>query len=233
MHPGRIVFLVVIAVVLAGCAAPVPPALAGASPGPTNAPASSAPSPGGVIKDTQLVQDTQGDAVMTDGAEAPRYLDMLGASVELRDGSLTFTQLLAGTGVPYALDLPEGMVALGWSFCIDLDPTQDLRGYPLGSAPMPCELVVQTRWDGSALTGMVFDRRPLADKNEVKTIFLAPVLDGSAISETVPSGLLGGATTFGWSAYIDELGELGTNVLHATDMAPDGGASRPVTWPAN
>lgn len=170
--------------------------------------------------------------MVIESGKAPGYLDMLGASVELRDGSFVFTQLLA-TGMPYTLDLPEGMVAIGWSFCIDLDPTQDLRGYPLGIAPMPCELAVQTRWDGSALVGMVFDRRPLADKNEVKTIILAPAIDGLAISETVPSGLLAEAATFGWSAYIDELGELGTDVLHATDMAPDGGASRPMTWPAN
>ena len=242
MHPRQLVFLVGIAIVATACSGSVPPALAGASPAAVTAPASpapsrsaapsSAPTPGAGVTGTQLASDARGDAAMADGAKAPGYLDMLAATVELRDGAFVFTQVLA-SGVPPTPELADGVLALGWSFCIDLDPSQSLRGYPLGRASMPCELVVQTRWDGMVLRGMVFDRRPLADKNEVKTITLAPATDGSAISETVPFGLLGEATTFQWSAYIDELGALGTDVLHVADTAPDGGTSRPVSWPAN
>jgi hypothetical protein len=240
MHPRQLVFLVGIAVVATACSGSVPPALAGASPAAVTVsaspvPASPAPSPSaapssalspGGVTESQLLWDTRGDAVMTNGAKAPGYLDMLAASVEHRDGSFAFTQVLA-SGVPAAPELADGVAALGWSFCIDLDPMQALRGYPMKAVRMPCELIVHTRWDGKALTGMVFDRRPLADGNEVTTTSLTPATDGSAISEMMPSRLLGEASTFGWSAFTEELGSLGTDIVHHVD------AAGPATWPAN
>jgi hypothetical protein len=241
MHPRQLVCLVGIAIMSSACSGTVPPGSSGASPAdatvsaspipaspapsPSVAP-SSAPSPGVVVNDAQLVWDAQGDAVMTDHAKAPGYLDMVGASVELRDGSFVFTQVLA-SGVPAAPELPTGVVALGWSFCVDLDPGQSLRGYPMKTVRMPCELIVHTRWDGKALAGMVFDRRPLANGNEVTTISLTPVTDESALSESVPSSLLGELSSFRWSAFTEELGELGTDIAHHVDAAGPG------TWPAN
>jgi hypothetical protein len=64
------------------------------------------------------------------------------------------------------------------------------------------------------------------------TTTLTPATDGSAVAETVLSGILGGPATFGWSAFTEELGPLGTDTVHHVDAAPDGGASRSVTWPA-
>ena len=240
MHPRQLVFLVGIAVVSAACSGSVPPALAGASPAAVTVTASpvtaspaplpsaalvSAPLQGAGVTDSQLAWDARGDAVMADGTKAPRHLDVLAATVELRDGAFVFTHVLA-SGVPGVPELAAGVLALGWSFCIDLDPMQALRGYPMKSARMPCELIVQTRWDGVALRGLVFDRRPLADGNEVATTSLTPATDGSRISEMVPSGLLGEATTFRWSAFTEELGPLGTDIVHHVD------AAGPASWPA-
>ena len=241
MHHRQLLLLVGIAVVSTACSGATPPALssasaavvtASASPAPASPAAlpsaapSSEPSPTALAQDVQTVQDVKGDAVMSGSAEAPGYLDMFGASVELRDGFFVFTASLA-SGVPTTPELPTGWVAIGWSFCIDLDPTQSLRGYPMKTVRMPCELIVHTRWDGKALTGMVFDRRPLADKKEVKTITLVPATDGSAMSESVPSNLLGEPSTFLWSAFTEELGPLGTDIVHHVD------AAGPATWPAN
>jgi hypothetical protein len=229
MHPRQIVFLVAIAVVSTGCSGAPSPAFVGALPAGRSAPAPSpsaaaTPSPGDVIR------DLEGDAVKTDDAEAPGYLDMLGAGVELRDGAFVFTQRLA-SGVPGAPDLSDGVVALGWSFCIDIDPGQSPRGYPTQSMRMPCEFIVQSRWDGKALTGMLFDRRPLDHGNQATTATLAPLADGSMVSATVPLRLLGEPSTFRWSAFTEELGSLGTDVFHHVDAVPDADTGRPATWP--
>jgi hypothetical protein len=236
MHSGQLVLLVGIAVVSAACSGATPSTSAGVSPAALTVPASPAPppsaapssepSPSARAQDVQTVQDVKGDAVMTESAEAPGYLDMVGASVELRDGSFVFTQSLA-SGVPATPELPKGWVAIGWSVCIDLDPMQALRGYPMKAVRMPCELIVHTRWDGKALTGMVFDRRPLADGNEATTVTLTPAADGPGVSETVPPQLLPGTSTFRWSAFTEELGPLGTDIAHHVD------AAGPATWPAN
>ena len=176
MHPSQIVFLVAIAVVSAGCSGAPSLSSVGASPADTNASASSpsaaaSPSPGDVTR------DLEGDAVMTDYAEAPGYLDLLGAGIALRDGAFVFTQQLA-SGVPGAPELSDGVVALGWSFCIDVEPGQSPRGYPTQSMRMPCEFIVHSRWDGKTLTGMLVDRRPLADGNAAMTVALAPGTTG-------------------------------------------------------
>ena len=97
---------------------------------------------------------------------------------------------------------------------------------------MPCEFFAQTRWDGTALTGMLFDRRPLADGNEVTATTLASVTDGSVVSETVSATLLGEPSTFRWSAFTEEPGELGTDVVRVIDAVPDTGEKAPATWPA-
>ena len=229
MHPSQIVFLVAIAVVSAGCSGAPSLSSMGASPADTNASASSpsaaaSPSPGDVTR------DLEGDAVMTDYAEAPGYLDLLGAGIALRDGAFVFTQQLA-SGVPGAPELSDGVVALGWSFCIDVEPGQSPRGYPTQSMRMPCEFIVHTRWDAKTLTGMLVDRRPLANGNAAMTVALAPGTDGSMVSETVPSQLLGEPSTFRWSAFTEELGALGTDVLHHVDAVPDADTGRLATWP--
>lgn len=167
---------------------------------------------------------------MTDYAEAPGYLDLLGAGIALRDGAFVFTQQLA-SAVPGEPELSDGVVALGWSFCIDIDPGQSPRGYPTQSMRMSCEFIVHSRWDGKALTGMLFDRRPLADGSQATTATLVPVADGSMVSATVPLRLLGEPSTFRWSAFTEELGSLGTDVFHHVDAVPDADTGRPATWP--
>ena len=230
----RFLLLVVIAFVSTACSGATSPAPSSASAAAVTKPASPAASPSAApssspspsaLAQVQTVQDVKGDAVMT-GGEAPGYLDLLEASVELRDGSFVFTHALV-SGPPPTPRVPEGAAALGWSFCVDLDPMQSLRGYPMKTVRMPCEVIVHTRWDGKALAGMVFDRRPLADGNAATTTTLAPAADGSSISESVPASVLGVASSFQWSAFTEELGELGTDFVHHVD------AAGPATWPAN
>ena len=176
------------------------------------------------------VADDAGDALLHTMEVAPGYLDAVGGSVEVsEDGTFVFSSELAAP-MPERPQVPPPFEALGWSFCVDTDPKVAAVGFPLRSIPMPCEFIVHTRWDGSELSGLLIDRRPLADGGDAKQIPMDPVLEGSAVRELVAAGRIGDPSTFEWSMFTEELGPLGTDKENQVDMVPDGGIDSPVTW---
>jgi hypothetical protein len=178
------------------------------------------------------IADAAGDAAMENFDPPPGYLDALSGSVTtLTDGTFVFTVALAAP-IPENPVLPAGDVALGWSFCVDTDPSTAAPGFPMATSPMPCEFIVHTRWNGSKLSGLLIDRRPLADGKKARTIQIDPVLDGSSIRESIPSVRLGDPSTFSWSMFTEELGAFGTDVAYHVDSVPDGGIDAPATWPS-
>jgi hypothetical protein len=179
------------------------------------------------------VADAAGDAVMENFDPAPGYLDALSGTVTTQpEGAFVFTETLSAP-VPETPVLPKGDVALGWSFCVDTDPNTAVAGFPLATIPMPCEFIVHTRWDGSTLSGLLIDRRPLVDGKKARTIQIDPVLGASSISESVSSTRLGDPSTFSWSMFTEQLGAFGTDIVYHVDSVPDGGVDTPVTWPSS
>jgi hypothetical protein len=170
---------------------------------------------------------------MAGGAAAPGYLDMLGAEITRQNGDFTFTVTLAKP-VPAEPPVPKGYVAIGWSFCVDTDRAVSARGFPFPpSSPMPCELIMHARWDGSKLSGLLIDRRPLQDGGDALLVSLDPVLEESSLALSASANQLGDPPTFRWATYSEELGEYGTHTVRAVDAVPRGGIfSHPATWPS-
>jgi hypothetical protein len=184
---------------------------------------------------TSARSDPAGDAVMKDGTAAPGYLDVLRAEISrLSDGTFTFTATLAEP-VPAEPPVPKGYVAIGWSFCIDTDRAIWAKGFPFThSSPMPCELIMHTRWDGSKLSGLLIDRRPLQDGGKALQIPLEPVVQGSSLELSATASQLGDPPRFRWATYAEELGEYGTDTEYGVDAVPHGGIfSHPATWPSS
>jgi hypothetical protein len=177
-----------------------------------------------------LGADPTGDAVMLSGEAAPAYLDaVLGEITVGSDGALSFVETLAGP-VPSEPALPEGDAALGWSFCIDTDPSSAPAGFPLATAANPCEFIVHTRWEGAKLFGLLIDRRPLLEDRSARKLPFDPVLEGDAIRMTVPAASLDDPTAFEWSMFTEELGPFGTDIGYHVDEVPEWGTDVPIPW---
>ena len=166
------------------------------------------------------------------GEPAPGYLDAVGGEVtKASDGTFTFVETLA-TALPDKPKLPAGDAALGWSVCVDVDPTVAPVGFPMTIA-MPCEFIVHTRWDGRRLAGLLIDRRPLAAGGSAKTTPFDPIVDGTSVRMEVSEGALGDPASFRWSMFTEELGPLGTDQVVQVDAVPDGGVGDPAAWPSD
>ena len=174
--------------------------------------------------------DPADDAFMESGDVAPGYLDLVRGEVTTgADGTLSFVQTLAEQ-IPEDPPLPAADAALGWSSCLDTDPSSTPTGFPFATISAPCEFIVHTRWDGNRLSGLLIDRRPLEDGRSARKVPIEPVLEGAAIRTTVPTASLGEPTTFAWSMFAEELGPFGTDIFFHVDSAPDDGVDDPIIW---
>ena len=150
---------------------------------------------------TATVIDPQGDALYSNGHEAPAFLDILVASFTISD-TLTLTVDVAGS--LDALPNPPGSGGIYfWNFGLNRDPSTDPPGLPLppGGTGSP-EFLVCAQWDGTAFNGVFLDRRP-APIGEPAVQYSIPVsVSGSRIILAVPAALaalvqpLPGATWF-------------------------------------
>lgn len=177
------------------------------------------------------VSDLPGDAVMASTDPAPGYLDLLGAGVVRQDDGAFVLSMALAEPVPHAPKVQDPYVALGWSFCLDTDPDTAAPGFPLATIPMPCEFIVHTRWNGSKISGVLIDRRPLVGGGDAETFTMDPAIDDAGIIVTVPSAQLDDPSSFSWSAFTEELGPFGTDLVSHADAVPDGGIDDPVAWP--
>ena len=174
---------------------------------------------------TDTVIDRQGDAFYTPGLAAPAFLDILAASITISD-TITLTVDVAGS--LDALPDPSGGY-FDWHFPLNTDNSTDPPGFPLPpNQTAPAEFGVDADWDGTAFSGLLYDRRP-ALTGQPALLYSIPVsISGSRITLTVPEALaaqvrasvvLPGATwncDTGWS-NTGLLG-IGTNANHLADV---------------
>ena len=175
---------------------------------------------------TATVIDPQGDAFYSNGHEAPAFLDILAASFTISD-TLTFTVDVAGS--LDALPNPPGRGGVFfWHFGLDTDPSTDPPGFPEPPGQTAtAEFGVDALWDGTAFSGVLFDRRP-ALTGQPALLYSIPVsVSGSRITITVPEALaaqvraavvLPGATwncSTVWNNTF--LLGIGTNAIHRAD----------------
>jgi hypothetical protein len=214
---------IVASVVLAGCGGGASRSPDEAASATSEAEASTTNAPG---------DDPADDAVMQSGDAAPGYLDAVSGEVTIGSGgTIAFVETL-GSPVPARPALPEGDEALGWSVCVDSEPTEAPVGFPFATIPAPCEFIVHARWDGKRLTGLLIDRRPLLEDRRPRKIPFEPILEGDAIRMTVSLSSLDEPTSFAWSMFTEELGPLGTDVFYHVDNVPDAGIDDPISWSA-
>jgi hypothetical protein len=185
---------------------------------------------------TDTVIDPQGDAFYTNGREAPAFLDILAASITISD-TITLTIDVAGS-LDALPDPPGSFNAFYWHFPLNTDNSTDPPGFPLPPGVTgAAEFGVDALWDGTAFSGILYDRRP-ALTGQPALLYSIPVsVSGSRITITIPEALaaqvkasvvLPGAT---WNCIT----LWAKNVLHRTEEtsdvhgADDIGGRRP--WP--
>jgi hypothetical protein len=175
---------------------------------------------------TATVIDPQGDALYSNGHEAPAFLDILVASFTI-SGTLTLTVDVAGS--LDALPNPPGSGGVFfWNFPLNTDNSTDPPGFP--EAPgvtAAAEFAVYALWDGTAFSGALVDRRPALTGQPALQYSIPVSVSGSSITLTVPAALaaqvqaavvLPGATwncDTGWSNTT--LLGIGTDANHLAD----------------
>lgn len=225
---------------VAGCAGTTsPPAIPAAriqatqDPGAISRPVVATPS------DAVAVVDTPGDARTVAGRPGPGHLDVVAAMVERRaNGSFAFDLTLASAPLP-APQAPEAGTSADWAVCIDLYPFVVSPLYGQLPSGMPCQLIVQTLWDGTRFSGQLIDRRAVGAGVPASAEPFVPSVEGASIRMFVPAESLGSPGWFLWSVFTEELGStdaveqltaLGPNAAFHVDAAPDGGVGAPLQW---
>jgi len=177
---------------------------------------------------TATVIDPQGDAYYTNGHKAPTFFDILVASFTISD-TLTLTVDVAGS--LDALPNPPGSGGIfDWHFALNTDNSTDPPGFPFPPGQTAgAEFGVDALWDGTAFSGLLFDRRP-ALTGGTALLYSIPVrVSGSRITITVPAALaaqiraavvLPGATwncSTLWNNTGTALFPIGSQAIHGID----------------
>ena len=175
---------------------------------------------------TATVIDPQGDALYSNGLEAPAFLDILVASFTVSD-PMTLTVDVAGS--LNALPNPPGSAGIFfWIFQPNTNNSTNPPGFPVapGQRDSP-EFLVYAQWDGTAFSGVFVDRRPALTGQPALFYSIPLSVSGSRITLTVPAALaaqvraavvLPGATwncDTGWNNTA--LLEIGTDAFHIAD----------------
>jgi hypothetical protein len=137
---------------------------------------------------TATVIDPRGDALYSNGHEAPAFLDILAASFTVSN-TLTLTVDVAGS--LNALPNPPGSGgAFFWNFPLNTDDSTDPPGYPFPSGQTAtAEFEVVAFGAGTAFSGLFVDRRP-ALTGQPALFYSIPVsVSASRITLTVPAAL--------------------------------------------
>jgi len=175
---------------------------------------------------TATVIDPQGDAFYSNGYKAPRFLDILVASITISN-TLTLTVDVAGS--LDALPNPPGSGGIFfWNFPLNTDNSTDPPGFPEAPAvTAAAEFAVYALWDGRAFSGALVDRRQALTGQPALHYSIPVSVSGSRVTLTVPAALaaqvraavvLPGATwncDTGWSNT--SLFGIGTQANHLAD----------------
>jgi hypothetical protein len=137
---------------------------------------------------TVTVIDPQGDAFYSNGNEAPPFLDILAASFMISD-TLTFTIDVAGS-LDALPDPPGSHGVFAWHFALNTDDSTDPPGFPFPRGQTaPADFGLDAIWDGTAFSGVLYDRRP-ALMGQPALLYSIPVnVSGSRITLTVSAAL--------------------------------------------
>jgi hypothetical protein len=172
---------------------------------------------------TATATDPQGDAYYGEGNEAPAFLDILAASITISD-TLTLTVDVAGS--LDALPNPPGSAGIfSWHFALNTDDSTNPPGFPLPPGQTAsAEFGVDADWDGTAFSGLLYDRRPALTGGSALLYSIPVSVSGSRITITVPAALaaqiraavvLPGAT---WNCFtLRDNGSGGDNGFHQAD----------------
>jgi hypothetical protein len=137
---------------------------------------------------TATVIDPQGDAFYTNGHKAPAFFDILVASFAISN-TLTLTVDVAGS--LDALPNPPGSGGIfDWHFALNTDNSTDPPGWPFPPwKTAGAEFGVDALWDGTAFSGLLFDRRPALTGGTALLYSIPVSVSGSRIIITVPAAL--------------------------------------------
>jgi hypothetical protein len=192
-----------------------------------------------ITSDAVAVVDNPGDARTVAGRPGPGHLDVVAAKVERgANGSFAFDLTLA-SALPPAPGAPGAVTPAGWAVCIDLYPFVVSALYGQLPTGMPCQLIVQTRWDGTRFSGQLIDRRAVGAGVPASAEPFVPTVEGASIRMSVPAESLGSPGWFLWSVFTEELdtsdalemlAARGPAAAHHVDAAPDGGVAAPLAW---
>ena len=186
---------------------------------------------------TATVIDPQGDAYYTNGHKAPAFFDILAASFTISD---TLTLIVDVAGSLDALPNPSGSGGIfDWHFALNTDNSTDIPGWPFPPGQTAgSDFGVDALWDGTAFSGLLYDRRPALTGGTALLYSIPVSVSGSRIIITVPAALaaqiraavmLPGATwncSTLWNNTGTALFPIGTQAIHGAD---DIGGRRP--WP--
>jgi hypothetical protein len=137
---------------------------------------------------TATVIDPQGDALYSNGHEAPAFLDILVASFTISD-TLTLTVDVAGSFDAHP-NPPGSGGAFFWNFPLNTDNSTDPPGFPFPSGQTAtAEFEVVAFWDGTAFSGLFVDRRPALTGQPALKYSIPVSVSGSRITLTVPAAL--------------------------------------------
>jgi hypothetical protein len=176
---------------------------------------------------TATVIDPQGDAFYSNGNEAPAFFDILAASFTISD-TLTLTVDVAGS--LDALPKPPGSDGFfAWHFALNTNDSTDPPGFPLPPGQTaPAEFGVDADWDGTAFSGLLFDRRPALTGGTALLYSIPVSVSASRVTITVPAALaaqiraavvLPGAT---WNCFTLRGNKVAGNIVGTEDNGVHG-----------
>lgn len=135
-----------------------------------------------------LVDDPVGDFLDIEGQP---YQDIVKATVTITRRQFLFVMDLAAP-VPLAPKLPPKVLLAFWGWGVDTDPSTFPVGYPFeANGSCPCDFLALLVWDRTSFTAILIDRRPLLTGKSALTTSIPFHIEGSEISLTVESALLG------------------------------------------
>lgn len=175
------------------------------------------------------IADPQGDANVSSGqgfVGAP-YQDIVRSGIS-RTGSVISFSMDVAAAIPAGPELknPNGRILWMWGISTGPDAPQ---GYPLAPGVAGAlEFWVDVSWDGTSFSAEFVDRRPSLLGGE-PTITAVPFsIQGTHVSVTVDSSLLGDPPSFNWgSSTWAWPSHLGTTGPHKLDAAPIGASTCP------
>ncbi len=182
---------------------------------------------------TSTISDPAGDAFLwIPGGPAPGYLDIVGASVSLKDGRFVLSLNMAAS-IPASPVNPPGTKLLEWAWEFAADPTMRASGFPFGQpASSPTLYMVQILWDGTISRGQFIDRTPLFTGGEAVVTPLAFGVKGAEFTASVDATMIGSPSSFIWISTTRQWqADLGAYAWFPIDGAPDPNLG-PASWPS-